>query len=351
GSLEERPGHGSGSSKLFGREEASRSPAAIIRILGELCDLAQAPYVKVATVDNGFFANWLQVLDARLFAAEDAIVEPDWVLTGKEREFNYGEAGDDLFGAIFQEPEQEGCKSGQFFVATHRYNLLLVNVFRGNFLRGERALNRRKLYAAAAQRLLRPRPEVLRLRDEALAQVTRSTGAPLIGVHKRVDNPGTARMQLTQVMPSTEAFVRAVQLLAERRSPGRGAQEAVVVLATDDLGALQAFRAAFGDRLVVRPGVERCTGGVNSQNLPLEVHGQPGKRLRPSDAQDCMVDMLLLAACDAFVHADSNVTIAAGIMNPFAEAVHVLDLVPEAALSGEASGEAWPGYRRCRLPV
>lgn len=49
----------------------------------------------MAILDNGFFANWLQLLDACFFAAESAEVEVDWVLSGREREFNYGMAGED----------------------------------------------------------------------------------------------------------------------------------------------------------------------------------------------------------------------------------------------------------------
>jgi hypothetical protein len=36
----------------------------------------------------------------------------------------------------------------------------------------------------------------------------------------------------------------------------------------------------------------------------LEVHGQE-ERLSIADAEDCLLDALLLSACDAFIHADS----------------------------------------------
>ena len=59
--------------------------------------------------------------------------------------------------------------------------------------------------------------------------------------------------------------------------------------------------------------MKRSVGGVNDQRLPVEVHGQQ-ERLSLVDAEDCLVDALLLASCEAFIHADSNLTIAAGIM-------------------------------------
>jgi len=331
---------------VFGREEARRTPSAMLRTLSELCDMAEAPRVKVATVDNGLFANWLQVLDARLFASETAIVEPDWVLSGQEREFNYGKQGDDVFRGLFEEPLQP-CQATEGkdepFVVYHRYNFLLVNIFRGNFLRGKLADRRRRLYAKAAGQILRPCAEAVRARDEALASVPRPPGAPLIGVHKRVDNPGTARMQFAQAMPSIQAYVQSVQSLAARRG---NPESAVIVLATDDEAAVQAFSGAFPGRLICRSEARRCSGGVDEQRRPVEVHGMAGTRLAVCDARDCLVDAMLLAACDAFVHADSNVTVAAGIMNPDAEAVHVRDLVPRPELAG-----TWPGYRRCKLPV
>lgn len=357
------PDPGSGSPFVFGRDEARRMPIAQLRMLDELCELASSPRVKVATVDNGFFANWLQVLDARLFGADGAPVDPDWVLTGQEREFNYGAAGDDVFGDIFDTPPPRtappplplppaqdaggsagGAEQGPF-VVYHRYNFLLINVFRGQFLRGAWAARRRRLYAAAAREVLRPNAAALAARDAALASVVRAPGAPLIGVHKRVDNPGTARMQFRQVMPTTQAYIDAVKLLAVRRGGASGGASAVVVLATDDVAAVAAFREAFGADLVCRNEVKRSEGGVDTSFMPVEVHGQKGKRLALKDAQDCLVDALLLAACDAFVHADSNVTIAAGIMNPDAEAVHILDLVPDAPAAA-----LWPGYRKCKLP-
>lgn len=336
-----------GEGKIFSQQEALRVPAAQLRTLAELCDLGAAKRVKVGTVDNGFFANWLQVLDAALFAAEDALIEPDWVLTGQEREFNYGEAGEDLFAALFEEPvtgqkaEQKAAEQSAL-VVTHRYNFLLVNVFRGHFLRGPHSTTRRRVYNEAAKRVLRPKAAILKRRDEALAAVPRKRGAPLIGVHKRVDNPGTARMQLEQVMPSIEAYIEAAKRLAERLGHH---DDAIFVLATDDAAAETLFQSEFPGRLICQSGLKRSAGGVNDQKLPREVHGQEG-RLSPTDAEDCLVDALLLAACDAFIHADSNVTLAAGIMNPDSEAVHVRDLVADASMGGR-----WPGYRRCRLPL
>jgi len=298
------------------------------------------------------------VLDARFFAAEDTPVIANWVLTGKEREFNYGNAGDDVFAGLFEVQQTqpvlvngikgEAClrdtesTAQNIFDVHHRFNFLLVNVFRGHFLRGPWSAKRRHQYSEAAKHIFRPSDAAFRARDEALASVTRDSNAPLIGVHKRVDNPGTARMQLSQQMPNIDAYINAVQALAKQRG---AADTAVIVLATDDEQAVLRFHDAFPQRVICRQEARRCRGGINENKLPVEVHGQ-ATRLSIQDALDCLVDAMLLAACDTFIHADSNVTIAAGIMNPKAEAIHVHDLVPDAGCGG-----AWPGYRRCRLPI
>ena len=334
--------------KLFKKEEARKAPVAILRTLGELCDLAEARYVRVATVDNGFFANWLQVLDACYFAT--CKVDPDWVRTGKEREFNYGAVGEDVFHSLFQQLPQSDANTCETktprFDVTHRFNFLLVNVFRGQFLRGPGASKRRAAYAEVAERCLRPLPEVLELRDRVLAMV-RGRGLPgapaLIGVHKRVDNPGTARMQLEQRMLCTESYIDAVRKLIPQYS--RKGVPPIILLATDDEPAVAAFRMAFGSRLVFNEQAKRSVGGINDMQLPREVHGQP-TQLTLADARDCLVDALLLASCDAIIHADSNVTIAAGIMNPCSDVYHVREL----SLTAQLEGQAWPGYRRCGLP-
>eukprot|EP00971_Amphidinium_carterae_P213459 4236198-Amphidinium_carterae.2 len=108
------------------------------------------------------------------------------------------------------------------------------------FLRSPYAASHRQLYSEAVRELLQPRQSLHRARDEVLARVPyvpsfrhnsvkecpdmlmqplrcRSKVSQLIGVHKRVDNPGSARMQFAQVMPATDAFIEAVKKLGKRR--------------------------------------------------------------------------------------------------------------------------------------
>eukprot|EP00435_Cladocopium_sp_Y103_P022835 s4467_g5.t1 len=325
-----------GGPHLFHMDEARKAPGAILRALTELSDLAEhVGTLRVRTVDNGFFANWLQVLDAAYFANAAATLEPDWIITGKEREFNYGSPNEDVFHVLFHPISQSpSSASTGYFDVTHRFNFLLINVFRGQFLRGTQATRRRLEYSTVAQQVFQVKPHLLARREEILRRrMVGERTCPVIGVHKRVDNPGTARMQLEQRMLKIGCYIQATQEVAKRYEQG---VTPLIFLATDDADAVPEFRKAFGDRLI-------CNLTAKRNKLPLEVHGQE-ERLSIADAEDCLLDALLLAACDAFIHADSNLTIAAGILNPHAAAHHVRDL----AESYEAG--IWPGYKRCGLP-
>ena len=50
------------------------------------------------------------------------------------------------------------------------------------------------------------------------------TDRPVIGVHKRVDNPGTARMQLEQRMLQMGCYLQAVRKVARRYEEAGGVQ-------------------------------------------------------------------------------------------------------------------------------
>jgi len=83
-----------------------------------------------------------------------------------------------------------------------------------------------------------------------------------------------------------------------------------VFLATDDADAVGVFRRAFGPRLVVRDDVQRTTADG------VEVHFRDWDRLSLTDAEDVLIDTMLLSHCKVLVHASSSVSTVASIMNP-----------------------------------
>ena len=134
-----------------------------------------------------------------------------------------------------------------------------------------------------------------------------------VGVHRRVINGGTTFLQASRKMPSTQEVIERTR--AEIHASG--AASAVVYLATDDRDAVEQFREAFGDCLVVREEVQRTTSN------DVEVHFQDWDKLSLVDAEDPLIDALLLAKCDVMLHVSSSVSTAVSFMNPNLRLVHV----------------------------
>jgi hypothetical protein len=120
-----------------------------------------------------------------------------------------------------------------------------------------------------------------------------------VGVHYRHSGHGH---ECPRPIPPIEVFIdRARSLL-------RGGSPASVVLATDVHEAVEGFRVAFGDRLLVQPDVVRAHAADHQHDLGAS----------PSVAlgDQALIDALLLARCDVMVHTVSNLATAVGYMNP-----------------------------------
>jgi hypothetical protein len=74
-----------------------------------------------------------------------------------------------------------------------------------------------------------------------------------------------------QSVPTSADFVAAARILLEA-CHAAGRPLTAIFLATDDLQAVDAFRAAFGGLCHVRAGVQRVAGGVNPDGSFAEVH-------------------------------------------------------------------------------
>ena len=130
-----------------------------------------------------------------------------------------------------------------------------------------------------------------------------------IGIHRRVDNALVADLQSDGKVPSLEMFIRAVEVILSILTK-EGISENAIFLATDDAEAVGEFKRAFGSRLIVRDNVQRTTSDA------AEVHFRDWDRLSITDAEDVLVDTVLLSKCDVLVHASSSVSTVASIMNP-----------------------------------
>ena len=110
-------------------------------------------------------------------------------------------------------------------------------------------------------------------------------------------------------MPSLDLFIKAVEAVLSKLSR-EGIPDHAIFLATDDAEAVGVFKRAFGFRLIIRENVQRTTSDA------AEVHYRDWDRLSITDAEDVLVDTVLLSKCDALVHASSSVSTAASLINP-----------------------------------
>ena len=157
----------------------------------------------------------------------------------------------------------------------------------------------RSTYHTLYRHHIRIRPAILDRVEEI--HRTHMKGQFCAGVHYR--HPAHDRECLHPIA-SPETFIARLRQALPADRPW------VVFLATDVTAALEAFRRAFGSRLVVQPGVRR-SGPVEDGVLRL---GQ--ERPDIGLAREVLVDCLLLARCDMLLHVTSNVATAVGYINP-----------------------------------
>jgi hypothetical protein len=255
--------------------------------------------------EEGLVANLLHVLEVVHRVRPDATVHVDWVLDGTEIGFRYGELGDDIWARLFRTlgPRPPAI--------THRAAWRVDLAFWGtgrDHLMGIRLQEHRDVYHSTVLKWLE-------ITNEQVLEQVRQTcvqfldGRFCIGIHRRVGNARVADLQSDGEAPSLEMFIRAVETILSLLMKEAIVDHAIF-LATDDAEALGVFKRAFGSRLIVRDNVQRTTSDA------AEVHFRDWDRLSITDAEDVLVDTVLLSKCDVLVHASSSVSTVASIMNP-----------------------------------
>ena len=262
--------------------------------------------------EEGLLANLLHVLEVVHRVRPDASVHVDWVIRGTEIGFRYGDLGDDIWARLFQTlgphppaiTHQAASRVDFAFWGTGRDHLI-----------GKGLQKHRKVYLSTVMKWL----EIAN--KQVLEQVRQTCmqfldGRFCIGIHRRVGNALVANLQSDGKVPSLETFIRAVEAILSILAK-EGIPDHAIFLATDDAEAVGVFKRAFGCRLVVRDNVQRTTSDA------AEVHFRDWGRLSITDAEDVLVDTVLLSKCDVLVHASSSVSTVASIMNPALTLVRV----------------------------
>jgi hypothetical protein len=300
--------------RAFRRKEILKLKAsAARRTFVESIKLGVARSVVVPRyAEEGLVANMLHVIEVAHRVRPDASVHVDWVLKGTEIAFRYGELGDDIWAGLFRAlgPRPPGI--------THQAAWRVDFAFWGtgrDHLKGRRLQEHRRLYHSTLLKWLE-------ITNEQVLEQVRQTcvqffdGRYCIGIHRRVGNALVADLQSDGKVPSLEMFIRAVEAILSLLTKEAIADH-VIFLATDDAEAVGVFERAFGSRLIVRDNVQRTTYDA------AEVHFRDWDRLSITDAEDVLVDTVLLSKCDVLVHASSSVSTVASIMNPALTLVRV----------------------------
>jgi hypothetical protein len=271
---------------------------------------APEPYTLVVIVWNaGFFSHVNRVvnhLHHTLGHDGCEAVRVDWRINENMPLFVYGTEQDgELWQRFFEPLHFPHAPAAER--ASHEYADLSMTGLHayGMYKRGPRW---RTAYGRAFAEHVRVREE-LRARAGELWR-DGGAGARSIGVHYRHPEHGH---ECPREMPSLDAFV------ARTRRLLRGAGPASVVLATDVREAVDAFRDAFGERLLVQPGVARAPVAETQ----YEWDAPPGITM----GEQALIDALLLARCSVLLHATSNLATAVGYMSPQLEMVYCESLL------------------------
>jgi hypothetical protein len=251
---------------------------------------------------EGLMANLSHVLEVLHCVRPDASVHVDWVLDGSEQGFRYGQVGEDVWTGLFRPLDAQ--PHHRCFRAVGMVDYTLWGTGK-DYLKGRMLKRHRDVYNQTLVNwveIVNPRvlEEVRRIYDRSL------NGRLCIGIHRRVGNPLVSNLQGDGAVPSIERFVECAR--AQVRSCA--ATDWAVFLATDDADAVPLLRQEFGQRLVVRDQVRRTTADE------AEVHFSDWGELSLADAEDVLIDTLLLARCDVLLHASSSVSTMAGLLNP-----------------------------------
>jgi hypothetical protein len=262
--------------------------------------------------EEGLVANLLHVLEVVHRVRPDASVHVDWVLQGSEIGFRYGELGDDIWARLFR---AVGPRPPEMtHQAARRVDLAFWGTGRDH-LTGRRLQEHRRAYHSTVLNWL----EITN--RQVLEQVSHTCvqfldGRFCVGIHRRVGNAMVADLQSDGKVPSLNTFIRAVEVIVSLLTK-EGVTEHAIYLATDDAEAVGEFKRAFGSRLIVRDNVQRTRSDA------AEVHFFDWDRLSITDAEDVLVDTMLLSKCDVLVHASSSVSTLASIMNPVLTLIRV----------------------------
>jgi hypothetical protein len=161
----------------------------------------------------------------------------------------------------------------------------------------------RNTYHAAYAKYIRIKQHI----QEKVEQIYRDylEGNYCIGILVR--NQSHKREQKTNKMPTTAEYVEKIK----ENLPSND-KKVIIYLATDVEEVVSEFKNIFGDKVIVQPNVIRsaCHGKEEGDQ---RWYKNPSPQLK--DGEEVLIDCLLLARCNVFIHTTSNIATAVGYIN------------------------------------
>ena len=253
--------------------------------------------------NGGFFCNFNCVLsNIDRYLGKDGITgaEVVWRTQADITHFMYGRTEDgNVWLHFFYQLQFDDLPADRIVVAGFPEHDVFRITWIDAYATYRLGIGWRRKYHALFNKFIKIRPFLVDRADTLFR--AGMAGRFCVGVHYR--NPLHARECLRPIPPPEVFVARARRLLPAGRP-------AAIVLASDFEPAVDAFRAAFGDALVVQPEVTRAASLSQDQLHHAAAH--PGLAL----GEQVLVDCLLLARCDVLLHVTSNVATAAAYINP-----------------------------------
>jgi hypothetical protein len=262
------------------------TPAVVIRRMGT----------------EGLLANLLHVIEVLDRVRPDASVHVDWKLDGSELGFRYGAVGSDVWSGLFL-PIGTSSRPDALR-ADYAVDFALWGTGKDH-LSGKSLQDQRCAYHRTITKWIEVSNQNVLSRTQRI-HADLIQGRFCLGVHRRVGNAWVANLQKDGRVPSLDKLLTRCDKVLQ----AEGGKDARIFLATDDAEAADAFKSAFGCRLIVQDNVKRTTASKQ------EVHRGDWQALSLADAEDVLVDTLVLSRCNLLIHASSSISTMASLLNP-----------------------------------
>jgi len=162
----------------------------------------------------------------------------------------------------------------------------------------------RKIYNASFKKYIRIKPHIQQKVAEFYSE--HMAGKYCIGIHLR--SSSHRNEQPNNIIPT---FKKYVDKMKNELQSVKG--EAVIYLATDVEENVDMLSAAFGDIVIMQPKVKRMTCNASHWNEEMQVKIENSDLKR---GKEVLIDCLLLAKCNVFIHVTSNIATSVGYINP-----------------------------------